>query len=100
MSSEVPPLLTDLAAWVAVLAVIGAPLGVLARSVLKLLNLVRQLQDLAARELTHNRGTSMKDDLHGVALALGSLQRAHDDLTNQVIDLTTRFDAHVLQETP
>lgn len=38
------------------------------------------IQAIVERELEHNHGSSMKDDVHGLAIALGHLARRVDDI--------------------
>ena len=60
-----------------------------------LVNLLPDMQAIVARELEHNHGSSMKDDMHGVAVSVGKLQRRQDDLER-------RFERHLTtrKETP
>lgn len=46
------------------------------------------LNELAEQELTRNHGSSMKDDIHGIAVTVGLLSR-------DVEDLTKRFNEHI-----
>ena len=48
---------------------------------------VAALEELVRRELTHNHGSSIKDDVHGLAVGMGSLGRDLDQLR-------TDFDTH------
>jgi len=76
-----------------VLIVVGGLIGLagLVRSVVYLVRGARWLvhkldaiDEVTQRELTHNHGTSMKDDVHGLALSIGELQRARDDERKRV----------------
>lgn len=72
---DLPSLIILSAAVLAALAVIGRAL----RSGLAWCRMVaRQLRAIDAivqRELEHNHGSSIKDDVHGIAVAVGLLQR-------------------------
>lgn len=48
------------------------------------------IQALVERELEHNHGGSIKDDVHGTAVAVGVLQR-------RVSDLEREYRAHVAE---
>ena len=43
------------------------------------LRAIAAIHDIVERELEHNHGSSMKDDVHGMAVAIGVLQREHDE---------------------
>lgn len=49
-----------------------------ARKVREMVDAVRAIRHLVERELDHNHGSSMKDDIHGMAVAIGLLQRARE----------------------
>lgn len=51
----------------------------LGRLVRSIVHKVDQINDLTSRELEHNHGGSMKADVHGVAIAVGELQRDRDE---------------------
>lgn len=56
------------------------------------------IQELLESELTHNHGSSMKDDVYGVARGLGQMQRVVEDLTAQLSQLAAaqrRSDARI-----
>lgn len=60
-----------------------------------MLKLLRQLvlkldslDKLASKELEHNHGSSVKDDVHGIAVSVGYLQR-------EVGRLRRDFDSHI-----
>lgn len=74
--------LSEAGIWVAAIAAGVAGLVYLARLVRNVVhasrNMVRAIgaiQHLVERELDHNHGSSMKDDLTGMAIAIGKLQR-------------------------
>lgn len=56
-----------------------------ARAAARTLDAISALVD---QELSHNHGSSMKDDVGGIAVAVGKLQR-------QVEDLETSFNDHL-----
>lgn len=69
--------------------------GAAAAAVVWFLKLLRQLvlkldrlDRLASKELEHNHGSSVKDDVHGIAVSVGYLQR-------EMGRLRTDFDQHV-----
>lgn len=66
----------------------------LARGLVAVVHKVDQINDLTQRELTHNHGTSMKDDTYGMALAIGQLQRDRDDEHERVNRLLTIAAEH------
>lgn len=43
-----------------------------------------QIDEITQRELSHNHGTSIKDDVHGLAVSIGSLQRESDEERRRV----------------
>jgi hypothetical protein len=47
----------------------------LVRGALYVLRSIEAIKHLVQRELDHNHGSSMKDDVHGMAVAIGQLQR-------------------------
>jgi hypothetical protein len=51
----------------------------LVRGVLYIVHAIEVIRHLVQRELEHNHGSSMKDDMHGIAVALGKLQRETED---------------------
>lgn len=80
---DLPSLIILSAAVLAALAVIGRAL----RSGLAWCRMVaRQLRavgDIVERELEHNHGSSIKDDVHGIAVAVGLLQRRAAELARK-----------------
>lgn len=46
---------------------------------------IDRLDRIASKELEHNHGSSIKDDVHGIAIAIGTLQRDHDELRRQFV---------------
>lgn len=60
------------------------------RNAVRVLNVVH---DVVERELDYNGGGSMKDDVTGIALATGKLQRHVDELDKRLTDhLRSRGD--------
>lgn len=90
------PAVEALAAWVGVLVVLltgTAYLWKRLRHVIKFADALERLvakvdaiEAVVSKELEPNTGDSMKDDLHGVAMALGHLQRHVGDLDAQLQD--------------
>lgn len=71
----------DSAIWIAAIAAGLAALGYVFRLVRSLFRRIITIQRLVEAELTHNHGSSMKDDVYGLAVSLGTIQRtlaAHD----------------------
>lgn len=71
--------------WLTLLVLISAALAALlylSRMVWRGFQLVEQVGDLLQHELTHNSGSSMKDDLAAIAVAVGRLQLAVADLNS------------------
>lgn len=50
----------------------------LAKGVRYIVHKVDQIDTVTKRELDHNHGGSMKDDVHGLAVAFGQMQRERD----------------------
>lgn len=83
----------DVTGWIIAAAVLVGSVAVLVRPIRKIHVTLRNLLRIAegtqeqvstteekvSRELEHNHGSSMKDDLHGVAVAVGTLQREFTD---------------------
>lgn len=76
---EVLGWIAAVAAGVAGLVYLVKALRYVARGVRWLFDAIEVIHDLVTRELDHNHGSSMKDDLYGVAVALGTLQREHEE---------------------
>jgi hypothetical protein len=75
------------ATWVVLVGAAFTVLGHLARKARNVARKLDRLEELlrpaaktVAKELTPNTGSSMKDDLHGMAVSLGEAQRRLDDL--------------------
>lgn len=68
-------------AGAAVLAAIAAGLaavGYIARLVRRLVRIGSAIEHMVSNELTHNHGSSIKDDVYGIAVAVGKLSRRID----------------------
>ena len=81
---------TQITAGVGGLVALVAGLGYLVGKARKAARALDAIEQLVSRELEHNHGSSMKDDVHGLAVALGQLGRHVDDLD-------TAFQAHLNQ---
>lgn len=73
------PDVLDLALWIAGIAAGIAGLVYIARGIRNVVQAIAAIQNIVERELEHNHGSSMKDDTHGMAVAIGKLQRDRDD---------------------
>lgn len=56
---------------------------------------VNVIEGVVQRELDHNHGSSIKDDVYGIARAVGVLGRTVDDLTDQITDVDNRLTSHL-----
>jgi hypothetical protein len=65
--------------WLAGIAAGLTALVYLARGILNVVRTIDAIQHIVERELEHNHGGSIKDDTHGMAVAIGKLQRDRDD---------------------
>lgn len=92
---------TELAAAVAALAALVVAVGVIGRAVVrayralrKAIGFVESIHDIAQRELELDNGDgTIAEELHGVAVSLGSLQRRADELTERVGANSRRISA-------
>lgn len=80
--------LTAIAAGVAALLYLARQARRAFRAIRDGLQLLGVATDIVTRELEHNHGSSIKDDVHGTAVAVGQLQR-------RVGHLETAFHAHL-----
>lgn len=64
-----------------------ARLVAFANSLEYLVSRVNEIEQLLAHELRHNHGSSIKDDVHGTAIALQVANQRIDDLQNQISNL-------------
>ena len=100
-----PRSFTELVALVGALAALVVALGVLSRALVRAVRAlvrtvawVESIHDITTRELDSENGASaddpgtLKDDVHGIAVALGQLQRRADQLSHQVGENTGRLD--------
>lgn len=71
--------LSEAAIYVAAIAAGVAGLIFLAAKIRNVVQSIVAIQHIVERELEHNHGSSMKDDTHGMAVAIGQLQRDRDD---------------------
>lgn len=74
----------DYAVWIAALAAGVAGMAYLARLLIAVLRRVTVIQRITESELEHNHGSSMKDDVHGMAVSLGELQRRVDRIEGRM----------------
>lgn len=72
--------LTGLGAQAAALAVAVAAVLYLAKLARTAFRWLEAIHGVVDKELTHNHGSSIKDDTHGMAVALGEVQRRVDEL--------------------
>jgi hypothetical protein len=72
--------ISDTATTVTVLAAGLAALGYLGRRIARAFRALEALQRVVDHELTHNHGTSIKDDTHGTAIAAKKTADAVDGL--------------------
>lgn len=79
--------------WILAAAALIAALVYLIRFGRKVLRIVRAIQHVVEGELEHNHGSSIKDDVHGIAVATGKLQRDVDALGKD-------FYAHLAEKGP
>lgn len=96
-------MLTDIAAGAGLLVAALTAFGVMFRrlrasfraveDLSALLAMTEGLRDLVERELNHNHGSSLKDDVHGIALGV---QRAHNRV-DQVVGVVEELQADVEQ---
>jgi hypothetical protein len=96
----------DIAYLVGAIAALLTALGIIGRymvkafvSLRKMFNMVDIIETIVSQELTHNHGSSMKDDLYGMAVAFGLTQRQVDDMEEILYDHVKRFNQHV-KDTP
>lgn len=54
-----------------------------------------RLDRLASKELEHNHGSSVKDDVHGIAVSVGLLQREFGRFRSDFDHLRGDFDQHI-----
>ena len=79
-----------LAALATMIAFIGAGM----RGMYRIARKVDELNTVARRELEHNHGSSIKDDVHGLAIAMGQLGRDVDALSANVNEIGGHLYAH------
>lgn len=86
--------LTDSATTLAALAAGVAGIGYLIRVARRWARILERLYALADHELRHNHGGSMKDDLHGLAVASRQISEEVGALRDDLSDLRTQFENH------
>lgn len=84
--------LTGSAMTVAALAAGVAGLGYLIRLLRRWAAMLNKLVALAEHELTHNHGTSIKDDAYGLAVSVKVLNDNVDGLRDEMTDIRHRLD--------
>jgi len=86
----------ELVAWVVGLAALVTAGGYLLRQTRRAFRWVEQIHTLATRELEPSGhaedDATMKDDLHGIAVTLGHLQRRVDGAARQISANSRRLD--------
>lgn len=71
-------ILTIVGGTVALASMVKA-VAFLARGGRRLVHKLDAIDQLLTQELTHNHGSSIKDDVHGLALSIGEMQRDRDE---------------------
>lgn len=61
----------------------------------KAFRMLDTVETVVSRELEHNHGGSMKDDLYGMAVGFGLTQRQVDDLEEVVYSIRRQLDMHL-----
>lgn len=96
---------TELVALVCAIAALVVALGVITRAVVRgyravrlALSWVESIHDLTQRELELDNGDgTIAEELHGVALSVGSLQRRADEMSERIAGNSRRI-SHVEQD--
>jgi hypothetical protein len=70
---------SEAALWIAAVAAGVAGVVYLVRGARRAVQAIGAIQDIVQRELEHNHGSSIKDDVHGMAVAIGILQRDREE---------------------
>lgn len=83
------------AATLAALVIIGRAIRSAGRWLAHMTRMVRAIEHVVQRELDHNHGSSLKDDVTGIALAVGKLGRQVDDLAVEHRDDTAALAARI-----
>lgn len=71
-----------------------------ADTIAELVALADGIRDVLGRELEHNHGGSLKDDVHGIAVGQYELSSAVDQLRAELSDLQQQFNDHTTGSTP
>lgn len=94
---SVDPPHSDVLGWLVALAAGLTALGYLFRQAQRAFRFLEQIHDLTSRELEHTGNpdddSTMKDDLHGIAVSLGRLQRRVDKAVPIIEHNSARLDA-------
>lgn len=77
-------------------AFLGA-VGYLWRKGKRLVRLLIAMHALIEHELTHNSGTSIKDDVAGLAVAMGAVSRQVDNIDDRLDNVETFLTDHLRQ---
>lgn len=77
---------TTVAAAIAATAAALAAMGYIARLVRRLVRIAAAVEHVVTNELTHNHGSSIKDDVYGIAVAVGELSRRVDEIETNMIE--------------
>lgn len=69
------------------------------RGLRNLVHTIDRIEHVLNRELTHNHGTSIKDDITGLAVGLGTLHREVDSIGTRVDTLASLTSKHHPEDT-
>lgn len=83
-------------AIVAALLILGKGAALLVKRIRSVVRTLDVIEAVVQRELHNNHGSSIKDDVTGIAVAVGKLGRDVDELTGQLSDVDTRLGAYGL----
>lgn len=93
--SDFAILLSSIAGVLLALGVIGRFSWRIVKGIRKAFHMIDTVETIVTRELEHNHGSSMKDDLYGMAVGFGLTQRQVDDLESVVYQLRAQLDRHL-----
>lgn len=79
--------------WLAVIAAGLGGIAYLARILIRLVKAWEAISIVVNRELSHNHGTSIKDDVHGTAISVNQL---HADVVELQVTLASLAEANHL----
>jgi hypothetical protein len=75
--------------------VVLSGVGYLFRKIRALFRFIERIHEVTTKELEPNHGGSMKDDMHGLAVSLGKLQRRVDTIESRYnLDHPRKRDRH------